>query len=391
MKGKGKEREEADAISIKQELKRKVYVLAVDDQYTNLTSLEQLLNSEDLEVVCASSGPEALKALLKNEFCCILLDIRMPDMDGFEVAQIIRSDREFAQTPIIFVTAEAKDQDAVFMGYSSGAVDFLVKPLSPHVLKAKVSVFADMFRQRKALDKSKLIEQIYRQLKESNDQLKQYTHIASHDMREPVRRICCLADLLEVEGAASQNSEIESLCRDLRFCSERMIAIVDDFRDLTTIVNAPYSREDVSLRELIEDQIGFRKEDLSRRGIVVDIQNQPVLKVNRRLVNELIHCLLDNAIVHTGEKPVEIRFKAERIEGEWVMGVCNSGSTVDPSISDLIFQPFIRKSAYATAKSRGLGLTKAKKIVEHHHGQIWVEPISDGVCFKYTLAGIGDD
>lgn len=382
---------QADPISIKQELKRKVFVLAVDDQQTNLISLEQLLNSDDLEVISASSGAEALKALLKHEFCCILLDIRMPNMDGFEVAQIIRNDREFAQTPIIFVTAEAKDQDAVFMGYSSGAVDFLVKPLSPQVLKAKVAVFADMFRQRKALDKSKLIEKLYRQLKESNEQLKHYTHIASHDMREPVRRICCLVDLLQVEGDATHNPDIESLCRDLRTCSERMVAIVDDFRDLTNIVNAPYNREEVSLRELIEEQISLRKDVIRQRGITVDVQNQPTLKANRPLVNELIHCLLDNALVHTGNKSVEIRFKAERIDGEWVMGVCNSGSTVDPQIVDAIFQPFTRKSSYADARSRGLGLTKAKKIVEHHHGHIWVEPVMDGVCFKYTLAGTADD
>jgi light-regulated signal transduction histidine kinase (bacteriophytochrome) len=170
-----------------------------------------------------------------------------------------------------------------------------------------------------------------------------------------------------------------------------MLSLVDDFRDLTTIVNAPFVAEDVNLREVIDFQVGQRKEVLQKRHIQVSIDEQPVLKANRPLVHELIRCLLDNALVHTGDREITIQFKAEKIEGEWVMGICNSGSHIDPSIVAAIFQPLTRKGRNRSEENRGLGLTKVKKIVEHHHGQIWVENLADAVCFKYTLTGKSDD
>lgn len=383
---------EFDSIpSIGQELKSKVYVLAVDDLLPNLIALEEVLNSDELEVISANSGPEALRKILKSEFCCILLDIRMPGMDGFEVAQIIRSDPVFAQTPIIFVTAEAKDQEELFQGYENGAVDFIIKPLSPQVLRAKVRVFADLFRQKKALDKSQLIENLYKQLKDSNDQLKQYTTIASHDMREPLRRIHCLVDLLKLEAKSLENKEIDDICEDLMRCSTEGLALVEDFRELTRIVNANCELERVDLGSIFQKLVEVRQEEIEKRGIRVKIEAHPQLLCNAELCEELLKALFDNALVHTGDKAVAIVFTAERVAADWVMSVINSGSTIDSAKTEAIFQPFTRLASYQKWQHLGLGLTKAKKIVERHHGRIWVETFPDGVSFRFTLTGKKDD
>lgn len=383
---------EFDSIpSIGQELKSKVYVLAVDDLLPNLISLEEVLNSDELEVVCANSGPEALRKILKTEFCCILLDIRMPGMDGFEVAQIIRADPVFAQTPIIFVTAEAKDQEELFQGYESGAVDFIIKPLSPQVLRAKVRVFADLYRQKKALDKSQLIENLYKQLKDSNDQLKQYTTIASHDMREPLRRIHCLVDLLRLEADGLANAEIDDICEDLMRCTTEGLALVDDFRELTRIVNANCELAKVDLRGIVLKLLADRQEEIEKRGIQVKIETYPQLHCNAELCEELLKALIDNALVHTGSKAIDITFSAENASGEWVMSVLNSGSTIDSAKTEAIFQPFTRLATYQKWQHLGLGLTKARKIVERHHGRIWVETFPSGVSFRFTLTGKKDD
>ncbi|MBC7530369.1 MAG: response regulator [Oligoflexus sp.] len=383
---------EFDSIpSIGQELKSKVYVLAVDDLLPNLISLEEVLNSDELEVVCANSGPEALRKILKTEFCCILLDIRMPGMDGFEVAQIIRADPVFAQTPIIFVTAEAKDQEELFQGYESGAVDFIIKPLSPQVLRAKVRVFADLYRQKKALDKSQLIENLYKQLKDSNDQLKQYTTIASHDMREPLRRIHCLVDLLRLEADGLANAEIDDICEDLMRCTTEGLALVDDFRELTRIVNANCELAKVDLRGIVLKLLADRQEEIEKRGIQVKIETYPQLLCNAELCEELLKALIDNALVHTGSKAIDITFSAENASGEWVMSVLNSGSTIDSAKTEAIFQPFTRLATYQKWQHLGLGLTKARKIVERHHGRIWVETFPSGVSFRFTLTGKKDD
>ncbi len=380
-----------DISSISQDLKSKVYVLAVDDLQANLISLQQVLNSKEVEVVPALSGQEALRKILKSEFCCILLDIRMPDMDGFEVAQIIRADPVFAQTPIIFVTAEAKDQEELFLGYDSGAVDFLIKPLSPQVLRAKVRVFAELYRQRKALDESQLIENLYRQLKESNEQLKQYTAIASHDMREPLRRIYCLVDLLKIEAREHGIVEIDEICEDLTCCTAEGMALVDNFGELTRIVNSDCEYSLVDIHGLAHKLVQARQVDIDKRGIRVKLQQLPMIQCNENFVRELMFHLLDNALVHTGDQSIDIVIGAEFLAGEWILSVFNSGSSIAEDKKEAIFLPFARLTNFQKWQHLGLGLTKAKKIVDRHHGRIWVENLVQGVSFRFTLAGSNHD
>lgn len=374
------------AALIKQELKKKVYVLAVDDQRSNLLCLEELLNSDSIELVTAESGKEALKIISQYEFACILLDIRMPIMNGYQVAAIIRSDPNFAQTPIIFVTAEAKDQEELFQGYSSGAVDFLIKPLSPKILIAKVQVFAELYRQKKALDKSALIEELYGRLKDSNDQLKQYTHIASHDMREPIRRIQCLLDLLRINRTEKLDADFVELYGDLTACSTELLTLVDNFREITDIVNAPRDQTEIEWKPLIEQVVGERKGEIEKRRIDIEIGEHPSLACNPPLIKNLFRYLLDNALMHSGAGPIAIRFFADRTEDGWIMNVFNSGPPIDVAKAESIFQPCTRLAATSKSQHVGMGLTKVKKIVEHHNGEVWVESRPDGVCFKFTMA-----
>src|SRR5215469_497140 len=126
-------------------------VLAVDDDPRNLTALEGLLGDMPLRVVTAKSGEEALRRLLKQDFAVILLDARMPGMDGFEAARLIRERERSRHTPIIFLTGAYEDTPSMTRGYEAGAVDYIVKPLRPEVLKSKISVFVDLYRKNAAL------------------------------------------------------------------------------------------------------------------------------------------------------------------------------------------------------------------------------------------------
>lgn len=123
-------------------------VLVVDDRQENLKAMEYILKHVNGQVVCASSGNDALKCLLKDEYAVVLLDVQMPDMNGFETAEIIRNNESTHNLPIIFVTAISKEQHYVDHGYELGAVDYLFKPFDPKILRYKVSVFIDLFRQR---------------------------------------------------------------------------------------------------------------------------------------------------------------------------------------------------------------------------------------------------
>src|SRR5713226_6121247 len=122
-------------------------ILLVDDEPKSLFALQELLSTLGQNLMIAQSGEEALRLALKNDFAVILLDVRMPGIDGFETARLIRSRERSRLTPIIFLTAAADEMGSVFRGYEVGAVDYLVKPLVPEVLKSKVSVFVDLYRK----------------------------------------------------------------------------------------------------------------------------------------------------------------------------------------------------------------------------------------------------
>ena len=126
-------------------------VLMVDDQPANLVSLEAILEEEGRELLKANSGPEALKLLLKEDISLVLLDVQMPGMDGFEVAELMRQRKDTQTIPIIFVTAISKEKKYVFKGYEAGAVDYLFKPLDPVILQSKVGFFLQLDRQRREL------------------------------------------------------------------------------------------------------------------------------------------------------------------------------------------------------------------------------------------------
>ncbi|BCS89491.1 GGDEF domain-containing response regulator [Pseudodesulfovibrio sediminis] len=154
-------------------------ILIVDDKPENLLTLESLLDYPDLELVRADSGAEALAQILDHDFALVLLDVHMPDMSGYEVAELMRGNKKTRNIPIIFVTAEVSNQQHIFKGYESGAVDYLFKPLEPVVFRSKVNVFLKIFRQKEALERNareldrKLVEleELQQQLEETNEQL----------------------------------------------------------------------------------------------------------------------------------------------------------------------------------------------------------------------------
>lgn len=154
-------------------------ILIVDDRPENLLTLEHLLESPELNIVRANSGQEALGLLLDHDFALVLLDVQMPDMDGFETAELMRGNKRTRHIPIIFVTANHTESKHIFRGYDSGAVDYLFKPLDAQMLLCKVRIFLEIHRQRQALQAktreldARIVElhQLQRELEEKNRQL----------------------------------------------------------------------------------------------------------------------------------------------------------------------------------------------------------------------------
>lgn len=181
--------EDADRISI----------LLVDDQPANLFALEALLAGDEYSLVRAASGPEALRCVLEQEFALVLLDVLMPGMDGFETAELIRKRRQSVHTPIIFITATSSNDNHVGQGYSLGAVDYLYKPIVPEILKAKVHVFAELYRKTRRLARSEEALRVELEERRKSD-------AARRESEEKYRRLFdCASDAIVVFDAEGQS------------------------------------------------------------------------------------------------------------------------------------------------------------------------------------------
>src|SRR5436190_10581769 len=218
-----------------------VKLLLVDDHPENLLALEALLEAPGQELVLARSGAEALRHLLHNDFAAIILDVMMPDMDGFETAALIRQRERSKNTPIIFLTALGRSEEALFRGYDIGAVDYLMKPILPAILKSKVAVFVQLKRQ------SELLEAKNIELNAMIQELEAFSYTVAHDLRAPLARIDGFSQaVLELQNDRLDEEGRRYLHR-VRAGTQRMCRLVDDLLMLSQVTRMEMRRELVDL------------------------------------------------------------------------------------------------------------------------------------------------
>jgi len=359
-------------------------ILLVDDKPENLIAMEALFSDFDTEIVKAQSGNEALAAVLECSFSVVLLDVRMPGMDGFETARYIRGQEETKALPIIFVTAEPPNRTNVFEGYESGAVDFLSKPLIPEFVRAKVKVFIELDQKTKELDRTKEIEVLYERLRDANEELKQCIHIASHDMREPVRRMPSLVDLIKLDIAEKNFNRLDPSLKDLNRSAEEIVRLVDSFRMIARISSDKLKIDPVDLNEVINNVLSERQADCAQRGISMEVTALPTIEANAPLVAQLFRNLVDNAISHT-RSSIEIRISGVYTKEGFVINFLNTGGSIDKANLEAVLRPLARITFSSKEQHSGIGLSVCKRIVEKHGGRIWIESEENWVRVRFTL------
>jgi signal transduction histidine kinase len=350
-------------------------VLIVDDTPENLIALEALLRRTDIQVISARSGAEALEQCLVHEFVLALLDVQMPEMDGFELAEFMRGSERTKHVPIVFVTAAARDQQRVFRGYESGAVDFLYKPLDPQILTSKVNVFIDLARQR-------------RQLAEALKLNEMFVGILGHDLRNPLSALLNGVQLLSETGADER--QLRTLQR-MRNAGERMQTMIKDLLDLTHArlgsgLGLARTREQVDVHSVLERTIDELRV-VHRRDVLLEGAHSCVTTGDPERLLQLFSNLLGNAIVH-GKAGTPVTARIARCEPEVVVEVHNEG-VIPTDVRTTLFEPFRRGQPAGGGKrpdGLGLGLFIAKQIAHAHGGDIHVasdEPI--GTVFTVRL------
>lgn len=236
----------------------KVNILIVDDRKENLLALEALLESPELRIIKSDNGNQALGLMLEFDFALVLLDVQMPEMDGFEVAELMRGKERTRNIPIIFVTAINKEDKYVFKGYEKGAVDYLFKPINPHVLKSKVNVFLELYRRRFELEKlisekndyivelHQLNKKIQEQQKEllEKEKLQSILEMAvtiSHEFSQPLSVIIGYTDMLL--NTMEKDDPMYSKLKKIMDNGEALAEVIRRVRSITNYKSITYTGE----------------------------------------------------------------------------------------------------------------------------------------------------
>jgi signal transduction histidine kinase len=383
----------------------KVNILLVDDQPANLVALEAMLHGLGQNLIKAESGREALKWLLTHEFAVILLDVKMPEMDGFETATLIRQRDKSRHTPILFLTAADKSQDHAVRGYAVGAVDYLVKPVVPEFVRSKVAVFVELAKKSELLRRQTqlLVEseqaarelaetraELVRDLEHKNRELESFSYAVSHDLRAPLRRIESFSRaVLESQGERLDDPGRRYLDR-VREASQQMSQLIDDVLYLSRVTRADLREQDVDISGLATLILSRLQESEPARKVEVKVRPGVVVTGDGQLLRIALENLLENAWKFTGkQRDSRIEFGVTQASGEPTYYVRDNGAGFDMTYADRLFGPFQRLHPQDEFPGSGIGLATVQRIIHRHGGQVWAEGlVGQGATFQFTLGRV---
>ena len=373
---------------------KRARVLLVDDVPSNLTALQAIIEPLGTEVVLAHSGDEALKHLMHGDFALIVMDVQMPGLDGLETAALIRARERTRHIPIIFVTALSREAAHVMKGYEQGAVDYLLKPVDPDILRSKVQVFVDLY-QRGELLKRQAVELAERRRHEAEllraaELEQQLVAIVGHDIRNPLSAILTTAkvQLSQPSLSPAQHKAFERVQRGGERI-EQIVSLLLDFTRARIGGGLPVVRSEGDLRDLVQRVVDEFHAAHPTRTLLAELPERPLRGAwdFDRLAQVLAN-LVDNALKYSPEHgTVRVRLQHGASDVA-LLEVHNTGSPLPPALLPQLFEPFrLGEQSDATVKqSLGLGLYIAKEIVRAHAGSVSVHSgAQEGTTFRVCL------
>ena len=372
-------------------MNKPVKFLLVDDLPQNLLSLEALLRRDDLVLLKAQSGDEALELLLRHDVALALIDVQMPGLNGFELAELMRGNERTRHIPIIFVTAGTHSAERRFQGYEAGAVDFIQKPIEPDILRSKTEVFFELYRQRQMIAEQRDVLQAQAEALQLADERKdEFLAILAHELRNPLASLDSGLKLLLRRPDGPQAQEISTL---MEAQMTHLVRLVDDLMDVSRITQGKIELRTCSfdLRDALSAAIAMARPNMEakqHRLTVSEPQAAVMILADQVRVTQCIANLLNNAAKYT---PAGGRIEAEIVDdgGEVSIRVADNGFGLSAEEVQFIFRMFSQVEDHAEHARGGLGIGLAlvRQIVELHGGRVTaISPgRGDGATFTITL------
>jgi len=373
-----------------------VHFLLVDDLDENLMALEGLLRRPGLVLLKARTGLAALELLLTHEVALALIDVRMPGMDGFELAETMRGTERTRRVPIIFVTASSPDQQRRFRGYEAGAVDFLTKPVEPHVLCSKADVFFELWRERQevARQRDELAiataenARITAALQDADRRKDEFLATLAHELRNPLAPLRNGLEILKTDPPPEVAAPARQMMdRQLM----HMVHLVDDLLDMSRVASGKIRLrpETVELQRVVADAVESSRSqiDAGQHALVLSLSAEPLrLYADATRLAQILANLLTNAAKYTPDGG-RIELAAVRQDGHAVITVADNGVGIPHEMLPRVFDLFtqVGQNMDRAQGGLGIGLALVKKLVELHGGTVTAASAGRGSTFTVRL------
>jgi two-component system sensor histidine kinase/response regulator len=416
----------------------KASILVVDDRDDKLLAMETIIAELGENVVRAHSGSEALRCLLNHDFAVILLDVNMPGMDGFETAHLIRQRKQSEHAPIIFVTGISDTETHVSRGYSLGAVDYILTPVVPEVLRTKVSVFVELFKknlqlkrqaerlrrahdelERRVMERTAQLAQTNEalqgevaerlrveekirkingeleqrvmdrtsELELANQELEAFTYSVAHDLQAPLRNIVSYSQMLEEDYADQVPEEARQYWQRISARAKHTTQLVNDLLNLSRISKQSLNRQPIAMKAMTEELVAGIRAEAPERHIDWQIGDLPYLAGDPNLVRQVLVNLLSNAVKYSQPRAdARIEIGQMGVNGETTIFIRDNGVGFDMKYADKLFGVFQRLHPPGEFEGTGVGLATVARIVRKHGGRVWAEAEEGrGATFYFTL------
>jgi signal transduction histidine kinase len=395
-----------------------IKILLVDDNENNLMSMEIVLENENYTFFKATSGREALRILLKEEeFSLILLDVKMPIMDGYETAEHIYGRDKLKHTPIIFITAHDYEEEAMFKGYQTGAVDFIRKPFKPEILRLKVGVFAELFKKNKLLrqqeerlqiinndlkllnqgleqrvaERTLELENLNHELKALNLSKDKFLSVISHDLRNPLTSLLISSKNLKENAETISQKELKMFAGIIHRTSNKILQQLNELVDWAKKQREKtnFNPEKLLLAKSINDSLDLLKGNAIQKSIKFEnlIDDDIYVQADLLMLRSILQNIVTNAIKFSPEGAV-VKVYAESADTMVEICVQDFGIGMDEETRRQLIEDQINISMAGTNQEQGtgLGILLVKDFVLQHGGTISVDTeLGKGTCFRFTI------
>lgn len=398
-------------------------ILIVDDIRANIIALKKTLELHDIEVDTAESGEEALKKILKTNYCLIIMDVQMPGLDGFEVVKILSGNKRTKEIPVIFLSAINIEKKYIFKGYETGAVDYITKPVDTDLLILKVKTFLKIYDQQNQLktmkdllskeikirkeaqdnlevkisERTKELVSKNEELEMKNHELQQFAWVVSHDLNEPIRKIQIFIKIIKELYLTKDDKAVDYVNRTIK-AAERMQTLITDllaYSRLSSKVQPEKTDLNIVLQEVLSDFDYL----IERKSAVIKTSELPTIDSIPSQLRQVFQNLIGNALKFSGNVDIPIieitseLIKTKDFDGEVSpdgkfcrITVTDNGIGFDEIYLDRIFIIFQSLNDRQTYEGTGIGLAIAKKIVDKHNGLITAKSqLGKGASFIMVL------